>query len=482
MRTGLYVRVSTQESAREGYSIGEQTERLTKYCEAKGWEIYNVYTDGGYSGKDTNRPSMERLIKDVESGVLDMVLVYKLDRLSRSQKDTLFLIEDIFTKNGVNFSSMTENFDTSTPFGRAVIGILSTFAQLEREQIKERITMGLEARAKEGKWTGGGNAPIGYDFYEDSQLKINEYEAMQVREAYKLFLERMPLTRIVTTLNERGYTHKYGNWKLAALKQLLRRPVYCGLVRYKDKISEGIHEPIIELETFEKAQELFKERDRDNPEYKNSFKYKYPLGGLLHCGKCKSYYNNKLSHKLADGTRIFKYMCYSYSRPYNYRIKAQTQQTDCKNKKWLSEQLENIVYGEVRKLAFDPDYVRKQTEEYNTNDGTANTVKVIEQRIGELDRLIERYTDLYAIGSMDVSSIKAKIEPLTKEKSKLDKQIKTIQAENNKMSPIDARNLAQNFTEALENSNTEDQRFILHELIRKIELDGDDVHIFWNFV
>ena len=185
-RVFLYVRVSTQEQAKEGYSIDEQIDRLKDYARAKGWIVVNVYVDGGYSGSNTNRPALKDMIKDVEAKKGDCVIVYKLDRLSRSQKDTLELIEDYFLTNNVDFVSMTENFDTSTPFGKAMIGILSVFAQLEREQIKERMSMGREGRAKEGKFHGGGYAPIGYD-YVDSQLIINEYEAMQIREIYKLY-------------------------------------------------------------------------------------------------------------------------------------------------------------------------------------------------------------------------------------------------------------------------------------------------------
>lgn len=478
MRTGLYTRVSTQEAAKDGYSIGEQKERLEKYCEARGWEVYDVYTDGGYSGKDTHRPGMERLIKDVESGVLDMVLVYKLDRLSRSQRDTLFLIEDVFEKNKVNFSSMTENFDTSTPFGRAVIGILSTFAQLEREQIKERITMGLEARAKDGKWTGAGNAPIGYDFVDDSCLKINEYEAMQVREAFDLFISRMPLMRIVKTLNERGYTHKYGTWKMAALKEVLHRPVYCGLVRYKGEIYEGIHDAIISMETFEKAQIIFEERDRNNPHYKNSFKYKYALGGLLRCKQCGAYYSNKISHRRKDGTAVHKYMCYSYQNPSRFQVKN----PDCNNKRWFADDLEKIVFGEIKKLAFDPKYVEKQLEEEAANDDTANMIATMEKRVVEIDQAVSRYSDLYAIGTMDVESIKSKIEPLLKEKDGLRKQVDSLQSEHVKMSAEQAQEYAQSFAEALEKEDLEEQRYILNELINIIELDGDSVHFHWNFV
>ena len=156
-----YVRVSTDLQMEKGYSIGEQTDRLESYCSAKGWTLAKIYTDGGYSGKNLDRPAIRQLISECKS--YDLVLVNKLDRLSRSQKDTLYLIEDVFRANGVQFASITENFDTTTPLGIAMIGILSVFAQLEREQIKERMHMGRVGRVKKGLWHTSGKPPIGYD-------------------------------------------------------------------------------------------------------------------------------------------------------------------------------------------------------------------------------------------------------------------------------------------------------------------------------
>ena len=130
-RAALYIRVSTQEQAQEGYSIGEQRERLIAYCKAHDWAIADIYVDGGYSGSNLKRPAIQKLM--TETAKFDVVLVYKLDRLSRSQRDTLYLIEEIFLPNTVDFVSMQESFDTSSPFGKAMIGLLAVFAQLERE-------------------------------------------------------------------------------------------------------------------------------------------------------------------------------------------------------------------------------------------------------------------------------------------------------------------------------------------------------------
>ena len=124
----LYSRVSTAEQASEGYSIGEQQSRLQSYCDAMNFKPYTLYTDAGFSGGSTDRPALQDLIRDVKNGKIEKVVVYKLDRLSRSQKDTLELIEDVFLTNGCDFVSVTENFDTATPLGRAMIGILAVFA------------------------------------------------------------------------------------------------------------------------------------------------------------------------------------------------------------------------------------------------------------------------------------------------------------------------------------------------------------------
>ena len=140
----IYIRVSTDFQAEEGYSIDAQKEQLTAYCVSKGIKHYDYYIDGGWSGSNINRPELQRLIEDIKKNRISHVIVYKLDRLSRSQKDTLYLIEDIFNVYGVSFVSINESIDTASPTGRLMIGILSAFAQLERENIRMRTRMGMK--------------------------------------------------------------------------------------------------------------------------------------------------------------------------------------------------------------------------------------------------------------------------------------------------------------------------------------------------
>src|SRR5579875_2069397 len=135
MSVALYCRVSTEEQAVSGFSIDHQKERLIAYCKSQGWDNFSIYVDDGCTGTNLDRPQMQRLIRDVQAGLINTVLVYKLDRLSRKQKDVLYLLEDLFERHQVVFRSATEPFDTSTSLGRAMIGILAVFGQLERDTI-----------------------------------------------------------------------------------------------------------------------------------------------------------------------------------------------------------------------------------------------------------------------------------------------------------------------------------------------------------
>ena len=150
----LYIRVSSTEQAEEGYSVGEQEARLRNYSAAMGYTIHAVHVDPGFSGASLHRPGIQRVIEDVNNGSCKKVIVWKLDRLSRSQKDTLILLEDVFLANDCHFISLMESFDTSTPFGRCIVGILAAFAQMERENIKLRTTMGRQARIRAGHFHG----------------------------------------------------------------------------------------------------------------------------------------------------------------------------------------------------------------------------------------------------------------------------------------------------------------------------------------
>lgn len=222
-KVAIYVRVSTNTQAEEGYSIDEQVDKLSSYCKIKNWQVYDVYKDGGFTGSNTHRPALERLIKEAENKAFDTVLVYKLDRLSRSQKDTLYLIEDVFLANDIDFVSLLENFDTSTPFGKAMIGILSVFAQLEREQIKERMMLGKLGRAKSGKYMAWINPAYGYNYDKKSQkTTVIPSQAIIIKRIFDEFINGKPIAKIASDLNKEGKYGKTTSWKPNSLRSLLK--------------------------------------------------------------------------------------------------------------------------------------------------------------------------------------------------------------------------------------------------------------------
>ena len=465
MRVGLYPRVSGHEQE-DNYSIPEQIDRMKKYCESRDWMVYKIYTDSAYTGSNMDRPGLRDMIKDCENGKLDMVLVYKLDRLSRSQKDTLFLIEDVFEKNGVGFTSMTENFDTSTPHGKFIIGILSVFAQLEREKIKERTMIGKDSRAKEGKWHGGRWIPIGYD-YEDGYLIPNEYEAMQIREIADLFLKGTPVRTIEKMVTKKGYRHKHGEWEAKTIKRVLSNPVNVGMIKNRDKWHKGIHEPILDQKTFDAIQKLMEDR-RD--QYGTTKPHQSLLGGILFCKNCGGRY----ARQGLNGTQ-WVYMCYSRSKKMKKMIKDPT----CKNKNYRMDVLEGAILGEIRQLAIDPDRINQVRENRPVSDVTEK-IKSITSEIAKIDTQISKMMDLYALGTIDLDVISEKVAALNSTKTALSKEMDSLNVPDteNVMSDEEIRSLAALMKDDLP---LEDKRNIVQSLIYYIEIDEENIIIHWKF-
>lgn len=464
MRVGLYPRVSGHEQE-DNYSIPEQIERMKKYCDAKDWMVYKIYTDSVYSGSNMDRPGLQDMIKDCEAGKLDMVLVYKLDRLSRSQKDTLYLIEDVFEKNGVGFTSMTENFDTSSPFGKAILGVLAVFSQFEHSKIRERTMIGKDARAQEGKWHGSKWVPIGYE-YIDGKLVPNEYDAMQVNEIADLFLNGTPLRTIATIMTEKGYRHKYGEWDAKTIRRVLSNPTNIGMIKNRDKYYEGEHEPIIDRKTFEEIEKLMGERRK---QFGTTKPHQSLLGGILFCKNCGGRYARQ------NMNGLFYYSCYSRSKKMKKMIKDPT----CKNKNYRMEVLEAFILDEIRALAMDPDRIAQVRENRPVTDSTEK-IKSITSEIAKIDTQISKMMDLYALGTIDLDAISDRVATLNTTKTALKKELDSLQVVDKKdiMPDEQIRSVAALMNDELP---LEDRRDIVQTLIRFIEIDEENVLIHWRF-
>lgn len=363
--TALYIRVSTDAQAEEGYSIEAQQEMLEGYCRSKRIENYKFYIDGGFSGSNIERPKMRQLIEDIKKGKIAAVIVYKLDRLSRSQKDTLFLIEDVLNPNNTEFVSLNENLDTSTSIGRAMLGIMSAFAQLERETIKERTRMGMKKRVESGLWMGGGKIPYGFDYDKNlGKLKPNS-DAETVKKIYSMYISGYSAGSIALATGI-----KYDQ----SVLQILKRKSNYGAIEYKGTVYENCHKPIIDRKTYDAAQAEMKRRQKQRAP-----KSGYLLSGLLVCGNCGA----KMRYQ-KWGKYSTKIVCYSTQRTKPYLVKDPF----CDIPRFEADDIENAVLNEIFEIKTG------DLSENSSNFG--GIITELRARYKETYTALGRLYDLYA--------------------------------------------------------------------------------------
>ena len=459
-----YARVST-ENQLENYSIDEQVDRIKAFCKAKGWSLLKIYVDGGYSGGNTDRPALQQMLQLIHKTQVDAVVVYKLDRLSRSQKDTLTLIEDEFLAHNTDFVSINEAFDTSTPFGRAMIGILSVFAQLEKDQITERFAMGRIARGKAGYFHGGGNAPTGYD-YIDGKLVVKEYEATIVREIFQRFLSGASINAIL-----RDVQSQYGgSWSAAKVRNILTNSLYIGKVKFAGVEYDGCHSPLISPETFIAARALLFSPEREarfTTSQKSPFRAGYLLSSLVYCTRCGARYSANHGY----------YRCYSRAKSSAKYIKD----PNCKNDNWKIEDLYQAVISQIMELVSSRgfyDQVVSRSQKKKSQKPKINQ-KSIERRISSIDNQIERLIDLYQVGSISMEIITSKIEALRVEKDVLQGQLQQSGQDDNHSIEVFQENI-QRFAANFDTSPLETQRLLISSLAERILIDGQRVEIIWR--
>ena len=296
INTAIYVRVSTEEQATEGFSIHAQKDKLTKYAEVSDYNIVDYYIDDGISGKNLqDRPEVTRLINDVKSGKINNVLVYKLDRLTRSVKDLIYLIE-LFDKYNCTFNSQTEKIDTSNAVGRMFVKIIGIFAEFERENLAERVTFGYEQKTKEGNYTNC-NGVFGYDYLVGKgKLVVNKEESYYVRKIYEWYLEGDSMLKIAKKLKDLNVpTKRGGHWNQSTINSILNNPLYIGNVRYgirKKNNFEVVGKDItgiIDKDMFYGVQELMKRRKKfHNKKYSSDDTYYFRV---LRCSYCNGKYH-----------------------------------------------------------------------------------------------------------------------------------------------------------------------------------------------
>ncbi|GFQ64072.1 site-specific recombinase [Trichonephila clavata] len=307
VRCAIYTRKSNEDGLEQKFnSLDAQRVACEKYIKSKeGWvALAKRYDDGGFSGKNLERPAIKELFEDVKAGEVDCVVVYTLDRLSRETKDSIE-VTSFFRRHRVNFIAVTQIFDNNTPMGKFVQTVLSGAAQLEREMIVERVKNKIATSKEQGLWMGG-TLPLGYDV-KDKELIINEKEAKTVKHIFERYLELRSMAELARELNREGYRTKSDIFKKATVRRIITNPIYVGKVRHYEKQYEGKHEAIIEEEKWKKAQELIKNQPYRKAKYEEAL-----LKGIIKCKSCDV--NMTLTYAKKENKRYRYYVCNNHLR------------------------------------------------------------------------------------------------------------------------------------------------------------------------
>jgi len=423
IRVAIYTRVSSQEQAEKGTSLESQAEQLEAFCKAQKWEVFNQYTDPGFSGKDGKRPALQALRRDAKVGCFEKVIVWRLDRLARNQKLILEL-ESEFREQDVAIFSMKEMLDTSTSFGRTLFQLVGLIAEWERDAIIERTKTGQLQRMKEGHWATG-PVPCGYDYNRDTKnLVINENEAKIIRMIYDLYVSGKSLSSITDQLNKelirpRSKTGK--GWYATGIRQVLINPAYKGeaiVNRHshignisKVDMSKAIKmaiPPIVSQEKWDIAQS----RLVNNKSSKATEDGVFTLQGLITCGICGRSYRTERNK----------------SNRY-YICRGQLKQTHldgspkCKNRNIKAEGLEQAVWRRVSDIINDPNKLKpmliEAIDKLKERESALETrLLPIEQHLKEIAERKTRLVDKYVIEYMDTEKYKTAQQNLEKEEAR----------------------------------------------------------------
>lgn len=346
-RCAVYARKSLEDQSEKDFnSIDAQREAGEAYIQsqkANGWTLLEKrYDDYGYSGGNVNRPALQELLRDCEAGLVDVVVIYKIDRLSRSLTDFAELSRR-FDKWGVSFVAVTQEINTATSAGRMMLNILMTFAQYEREVIAERIRDKFAASRRRGIWMGG-CVPFGYRV-EDRRLVVVPDEADTVRRVFRRYSEIQSPKQVALELNDAGILRRGKKWTMAQIITMLRRWVYAGKVEYKGEVYDGEHEAIIDDELWNLVRQYMAGKPPQRSKARGVDGIA-PLKGILRCGHCGGAMTPSYTYK--GGKRYCFYVCVKDSKRSIH---------ECPIRRLSAGDIESYVFDQLAKLLRSPEVI-----------------------------------------------------------------------------------------------------------------------------
>lgn len=441
-----YLRVST-EAQREKYGLDMQKQKILDYCDREGVIIDKWYIDGGYSGSKLDRPQITELLDDSKKGLIAKVFIYKLDRMSRDVIDTLNLLYRFLPKYGVQVVSMTEDLKFENPMDKVMIGVNAIMGQYEREVIYMRTRAGMKERVKKGLWMGGGMVPWGY-YYDrnDGILHPNEEQAEMVRNAYKLYLEGYACEKIAKMLGFKGER---------IVIQILKRKSNIGLIEYKGEVYKGLHEPIVDEDTFYQVQNMMEKRHTNS--YINNDNI---LTGLCYCGVCGA------RMRYQKWGKYHKLVCYSQYKSGKDYMKHDP---NCDNKKAFAHEIEKEVEDCFKNFIINVD---------EKDEAVDNTKQIIEESIKKSSAKVKKFYNLY------VENPNENLMELIHEEENMIKSLKEqLFEEKSKEHRIDIEKVKaiRRISDVWDTLSGREKNKVLKECVERIVITGDNLEVRFIF-
>ncbi len=456
--TALYSRVSTENQAEEGYSLDIQHDRLEAYAKSQGFENFVHYVDPGYSGSNLNRPQMQRLLFDIKDGLIERVIIMKLDRLSRNQRDILYFVEDVVNALDISLISVSESLDTSTPVGRTFISFLGTFAQFERETIRERLASGLDARVAEGKWPGG-RVPFGYDYDPTLGKLVPNDDAECVRNIFKWFLSGETQQQIALRAG-------FNPTDNSRVKEILSADYVTGRRKWNGDMVEIATEPLVSMDTYEKAQAIRARRYEARPNRRVG----NMLTGLIYCGKCgaRLFYQRR-----RDG----KYNVCCYSRVGSKAKEYMVKDPNCTMRYFDAEEIEKGVSEQM--LAFSGE-LTSRIALVKPQQGLKEALRM--RQDAAKNKLRKLYT-LFSSSEAGADEELLKVIATTKNELDLIESELSMQNEATDLDIIvrEGVECAKSLKEGWPSMTKQQRRIAAHTMIRKITFNEEEIKVDFLF-
>jgi len=464
--------VSKEEQAEKDLSLPAQKERIQLYCQSQGWEIYDFYCDDGYSAKNLNRPEMKRMIQDAKAGLFHAVVVVRLDRISRSQKDVLYLIEDVFDKNHVGFKSVTQSFDTTTAFGKAAIGMLAVFAQLEREQLIERINDAKREAAKQGRHGGGFTL---YGYYNNTaakQLEINELEARTVQFIYSEYIKGDSYQTISETLNSNKIpSPKNKGWSRVTVRNILLNPKYTGKIKHKGILYEGKHAAIITQEEWEQVQAIAKSKTKFLPGTNSGM-----LSGIIYCGECGMKMRKKAvwqNYPSANPKKVTNYyVCYNQDKGY-------LSKENCACGYKHVEDIDKKVIEQLMQYSINPKLIKEELSKmFEKTPDNGKALSEAKRELAQIKKKLDKWYAAFEKGALDPDELTERVKNLREQRSYLEQQIIGLEAQADESEEKD-RHIDQcfvvlkNLKKTWKGASPEERTALVHYLVKKARVSRE---------